>query len=78
MIKASLMKSKTYTTAEAAAMIGVSRQTLYAWMASGQIDSPTTIQLGKRSMRLWSKADIARARKLKGTLRPGPGPSGKK
>ena len=72
MIQILPMAAKTYTTAEAAAMIGISRQTLYAWMETREIDPPTPIQLGKRSMRLWTKADIERARKLKGTLRSGP------
>lgn len=59
-------------------MIGTSRQTLYAWMESGRIDSPATMQLGKRSMRLWTKADVERARKLLRKVRPGPSPKRKK
>jgi excisionase family DNA binding protein len=66
------MSPKTYTTSEAAKQIGVSRQTLQAWIAAGEIDAPKLIGEGKATLRLWAKADIERARKVKGTLRPGP------
>jgi len=66
------MGTKTYTTAEAAERIGVSRQALYLWIDAGKIEAPKPIELGKRSMRLWTKADIEKARKFKGTLRSGP------
>jgi excisionase family DNA binding protein len=66
--------AKSYTTAEAAEQIGISRQTLYSWIESGEIDSPEPIELGQRSMRLWTKTDIERARKFKGKLKRGPKP----
>jgi excisionase family DNA binding protein len=66
--------AKTYTTAEAAANIGVSRQTLYSWIEGGKINAPKPIKLGQRSMRLWTKTDIERVRKFKGKLKRGPKP----
>jgi excisionase family DNA binding protein len=54
------METKTYTTDEAAKKIGISRQTLYTWIAVGKVEAPKPIKLGKRSMRLWTKADIAK------------------
>jgi len=63
-----LMDTKAYTTTEVAAKVGVSRQTLYTWIESGRIDAPKPIRLGNRSMRLWTKADIERVGKFKGTL----------
>jgi excisionase family DNA binding protein len=66
--------AKTYTTAEAAANIGVSRQTLYSWIDGGKINAPKPIKLGQRSMRLWTKTDIKRVRKFKGKLKRGPKP----
>jgi excisionase family DNA binding protein len=66
------LKSKHFTTAEAAAKIGVSRQTLYSWIAARTIAAPTPIALGKGSIRLWTKTDIEEARKFKGKLKPGP------
>jgi excisionase family DNA binding protein len=62
---------KTYTTPEAAKQVGVSRQTLQAWIAADAIDAPELIKVGRISARLWTKADIERARKFKGTLKPG-------
>lgn len=72
------MATRTYTTSEAAAQIGVSRQTLQAWIAGGGIDPPEAITLGRVTVRLWTKADIARVRKFKGTLKPGPRPKRKR
>jgi len=66
------MHTKTYTTSEAAERIGVSRQALYLWIGSGKIEAPKQVELGKRSMRFWTKADIEKARRFKGTLKPGP------
>jgi excisionase family DNA binding protein len=65
------MAAKTYTSAEAAAMIGVSRQSLYTWIAQGKIDAPDPVRIGNGSMRFWSKAQIEAARKFKGTQKRG-------
>jgi excisionase family DNA binding protein len=66
------MSPKTYTTGDAANQIGVSRQTLQFWIATGKIRAPKPVELGNMAVRLWTKADIAKARKFKGTLKPGP------
>jgi excisionase family DNA binding protein len=66
------MKARTYTTYEAAAKIGVSRQTLHTWIQRGVIAAPEAIRVGKASIRLWTLADIKNVRKFKGTLKPGP------
>jgi excisionase family DNA binding protein len=72
------MAAKTYTTREAAKALGVSPQTLYTWIERRQIDAPAPLSLGRSTMRIWTAADIERARKLKGTLKPGPKRSKKK
>jgi excisionase family DNA binding protein len=69
------MKSKFFSTAEAAAKIGVSRQTLYSWIEAGLIDAPTPLRAG---VRLWTAADVASATKFKGTLKRGRIPRKKK
>jgi len=69
---------KTYTTTEAAAQIGVSRQTLFTWIENNLIVAPKPVTMGRRSIRFWTKADIERVRKFKGTLRTGPRKDGKK
>jgi hypothetical protein len=66
------MRTKTYTTGEAAFKIGVSRQTLQSWIAGGKVPVPKAIEMGHVTVRLWTKADIQKARKFKGTLKPGP------
>jgi excisionase family DNA binding protein len=68
------VSAKTYTTGQAARRIGVSRQTLQTWIASGTIDAPKLIGVGNATLRLWTKADIAKAKKFKGTLPRGPKP----
>jgi excisionase family DNA binding protein len=62
---------KFFSTSQAAAKIGVSRQTLYSWMESGHIRAPEPIRAGGASIRLWTQADIDRAAKAKGTLKMG-------
>lgn len=74
-----LMDTKTYSTEAAAKLIGVSRQTLHLWIEAGKIAAPKSVDLGTRSILLWTKADIERARKFEGTERkPGPKPKKKK
>jgi predicted DNA-binding transcriptional regulator AlpA len=63
-----LMKSKFFTTAEAAAKIGISRATLYNWIRSGLVEAPEPIRLG---VRLWTASDIAKAAAAKGTIKLG-------
>jgi DNA-binding transcriptional MerR regulator len=66
------MNGKSYTTTEAAAKIGISRQTLHSWIEGGMVVAPKSLAVGKNSIRLWTKADIDEARKFKGRLKPGP------
>lgn len=62
---------KTYSTGDAARKIGVSRQTLQAWIDKDSIPIPKLKKIGRVSVRLWSHSDIQQARKFKGTLKPG-------
>ena len=66
------MATNTYSTGEAAEQIGISRQTLQEWIASRRVKAPKAIEMGRLSVRLWSKADIERVRQFKGTLKRGP------
>jgi len=63
--------TKFYSTLEAAARIGVSRQTLYTWIELGLIDAPKPMREG---VRLWTASQIASASKAKGKLKRGPVP----
>jgi excisionase family DNA binding protein len=68
------MKSKFFTTAEAATKIGISRATLYNWIESGLVQAPEPIRPG---IRLWAASDIAKAASAKGTLKLGRPSAGK-
>jgi excisionase family DNA binding protein len=60
-----------YATGAAAKRIGVSRQTLQAWIDRKEIPTPKLTRVGGVSVRLWTDADIERARKFKGALKRG-------
>jgi len=66
------MSPKLYTTEQAAEEMGISRQTLQSWIKNKKITPPKPTLDGAKSKRLWTKADIERGRKFKGTLKPGP------
>jgi excisionase family DNA binding protein len=68
------VRAKSYTTVQAAKLIGVSRQTLQTWIAAGQIVAPEPVEIGDLKLRIWTARDIERAKKFKGTLKPGPKP----
>ena len=69
--------NKTYSTRQAAAKMRVSFRTLNRWLADGRIKPSTAIKLPTgRTLWLWREADIAKGRRLKAQLRPGPQPKG--
>ena len=59
------VQMRRYTTQEVAKTIGVGYQTLLRWLYSKQIAEPERMMYGGQNLRLWTKADIARARKYK-------------
>jgi predicted site-specific integrase-resolvase len=70
---------KTYTTAKAAAKIGVGFRTLNRWLALGKIKPSTALKMPNgRTFWLWSDADIAKGRRVKVAQKPGPKPEPKK
>jgi hypothetical protein len=56
---------RRYTTQEAASAVGVSYLTLLRWLYAKKLDEPERMMYGGQNLRLWTKADIARARKYK-------------
>ncbi len=56
---------RRYTTQEAAKAIRVSYMTLLRWLYAKAIAEPERMIYGGQTLRLWTKADIARARKFK-------------
>jgi len=60
MVRIPRVRPKTYTTAEAAVRVGITRQTLYAWIEAKKVKAPRLLVIGRRSMRLWTEANLAR------------------
>ena len=56
---------KFYTTRQVAKKIGVGYQTLLRWLYAKDLAEPDRIILGGASVRLWTEADLKRARKYK-------------
>jgi hypothetical protein len=69
---------KQRTTEQAARDVRISRQTLQFWISSGMISAPDVQLIDGKAVRLWSAADVAKLKKFKGTLRPGPKKEGRK
>jgi predicted DNA-binding transcriptional regulator AlpA len=72
MIDCSSMTSRLLSTVEVSAAIGVPRATLQYWIKRKKIAAPKPRIRGGVAVRLWTPADVERARKLKGSLKPGP------
>ena len=66
------MSERLYTTVAVAMVTNVPRATLQHWIATRKISAPRVKLVNGRAVRLWSKNQINAARKLKGTLKPGP------
>lgn len=54
------MGEKFYTTGQAAAAIGVSRQTLQTWIADGKIDTPKMVG----NTRVWSQSEVNKLKRV--------------
>lgn len=52
----------TYSTSQVAAEIDVSKDTLLRWLRSGKLSEPPRKEFGGVVSRVWSKADLERAR----------------
>jgi hypothetical protein len=50
----------------------VEHEGLYHWIATRKIAAPRVKLLKGKAVRLWSQAQIEKARELKWTLKPGP------
>ncbi len=59
------MSAKSYTTAEAAAAIGVSRVTLQTWIAARKLKVPQVRVRAGHAVRLWTEGDLVRLREIK-------------
>jgi len=65
------MSRERSTTVQAAAIAGVPRGTLQHWIKAGRITAPDVRLVGGRAARMWTKAQMERIRRMKGTLKLG-------
>ncbi len=65
---------RTYSTRQAAKLIGVSYVTVRRWLADGKIRTSVAVPYDGRTLWRWTLADVARARKVKAAQKPGPKP----
>ena len=56
---------RRYTTKEVAKTIGVSYLTLLRWLYAKKLAEPERMMYNGQNLRLWTKADIERARRYK-------------
>jgi excisionase family DNA binding protein len=50
------------STVQLAKKLGIARDTLHRWIASGELKAPKVTKVGGVSVRLWADADIKRAK----------------
>jgi excisionase family DNA binding protein len=53
---------QTYSTAEVAKVIGVNKTTLLRWLYAGKLPEPETQTFGGVESRVWTAADLDRAK----------------
>ena len=56
---------KTYSTAEAAKLIGVNRVTLQNWLIHGKVSEPKKVSAGAVQIRVWTDRDVQRVKAYK-------------
>lgn len=57
---------ESLSTAEVAKALGVSKKTLLRWLWAGSLAEPAqTVSMGRIDARIWSAADVARAKTFK-------------
>lgn len=66
------MHPPRYTTAQAAALVGRSADTIRRWQKSGIYVPKHSKKFGKIEVRLYDDKDIAVMRKITKTIHPGP------
>jgi len=56
---------KNLSTPDVARQVGINRATLERWVASGNLQAPKMIQVGRDISRNWTLEDVKRVRKYK-------------
>lgn len=61
---ASLARMNSFSTSQAAKMLGIGIRTLSRYVAEGKVPAPTIIQAGGNTVHVWSSSEIENVRKL--------------
>jgi hypothetical protein len=56
---------QTYSTAQVAKKIEVSKLTLTRWLLAGKVKEPRRVSQGGQEVRIWTVSDVERVRKYK-------------
>ncbi len=56
---------QTYSTAQVAKVIGVSKKTLLRWLYAGKIPEPKTQTFGGVESRVWTDSDLSHAKEYR-------------
>lgn len=56
---------RTYSTAQAARMLGVHKVTLQRWLLDGRVGEPKKVRIGNIESRIWTDRDVERVRRFK-------------
>jgi predicted site-specific integrase-resolvase len=56
---------RTYSTAQVAKGVGVSKLTLTRWLLAGRLKEPRRVKQGGVEIRIWTSRDLERVRKFK-------------
>lgn len=67
-----------YSTAQVAKIVGVSKNTILRWLYEGTLREPNRSNVGGARWRVWTEADVERARRVKATMKRGPKPKKRK
>ena len=57
--------AKTYSTVEAAEIVGITSDTLHRWIREKRVPAPEAQMLGPFRVRLWTTEDVEIVRKYK-------------
>lgn len=60
-----IVMKQTYSTAQVAKALGVSKRTLLRWLYAGKIPEPKMQTFGGVESRVWTDSDLSRAKEYK-------------
>jgi excisionase family DNA binding protein len=60
-----ILQMKTYSTLQAAKLLGLTSATLHRWIREGKIQAPPVQSLGGVHVRLWTLDEVEQVRKYK-------------